>query len=385
MSGVSFKNQNLAERVADQLSETINRQGWSPGQKLPPVRDLARQFEVSPNTAHAAIQLLAGRGIIELQARQGAFIQGERQTGTRNQIGIIWPCQPEPQFRSDADGWTGRILRSAEVELHRAGYYTTILGYYDSPRFFEQIEPMRSHLAGVLTFARPTLSPLLEQLDQWDLPWITINAISRQSIHNFVSAANEENCLQLGRTLAGRGLRRVLVLTNDLSAGDSSIDKLIGLFEGFILAGASTQEIEVVNCGGQDMGCGHKAMCSRLSHLPLPQVVFTNGDSLAIGAIRACREHGVHVPEEIGVVGATGLRLAELSYPSLSVMAQPMEEMGQQAANMLIEMAREGTRRMIGRRIPCQFIVRESFVLLDEYQNVQSSPGGPVAYSVGST
>jgi DNA-binding LacI/PurR family transcriptional regulator len=374
MSQASFQKQKLAERVAEELSTTIARQGWRPGRKLPAVRDLARQFEVSPNTAHSAVQLLAKRGVIDLQPRQGAFVQGEREVATRNQIGIIWPCQPDPEFNFDHDDWSSRILRSAELELHEAGYYTTVLGYMGSPQFYGRIESMRPHLAGALTFSRPHISPLLDKLDGWDIPWVTINAPSRCAVHNFVVADNQGDYARLGQSLAENGLRRVLVLSNGLSLSTSSMDKLLGLYEGFASVGVSAREIEVVDCADYREPFGHGAMVRYLASLPLPQVVVAHGDLLALGAVRACRERGVRVPEKVGVIGGTGLRLSELSHPPLSVMTQPMDEMGRQAARMLAEMARDGTRRLIGRRIPGQFIQRESFVLPD-YQQVQSPPG----------
>ena len=43
------------------------------------------------------------------------------------------------------------------------------------------------------------------------------------------------------------------------------------------------------------------------------------------------------------------------------VSAVPMEKMGEEAARMLLEMAREGVRRLTGRYIPARLIVRESW------------------------
>ena len=81
------------------------------------------------------------------------------------------------------------------------------------------------------------------------------------------------------------------------------------------------------------------------------QILFAFGDMLAIGAMRALTEAGIKVPEQVGVIGATGLPEAEQCAPTLSVITQPMEQIGREVAHMLIQMDREGVTRLIGRRI----------------------------------
>ena len=68
--------------------------------------------------------------------------------------------------------------------------------------------------------------------------------------------------------------------------------------------------------------------------------------------VRYCREHNLSVPGDVGIIGSTGLDVAEYSHPSLTVLQQPMEAMGIEAARMLLEMVREETRRLVGRYVP---------------------------------
>lgn len=384
MSSSTVQFGTLVEQVAGELSLKIDRREWPAGRRLPSVRKLAKQFEVSPCTVHSAVQLLARRGVVRPRSRSGVYVEGKRQTVAANQIGIIWNGrQPDSRFTFDMDDWMARILRSAQEDLHGAGYFTTMLGYVDPSKPSDRIETIRPSLGGILTFALPGMRPLLDKLDQWNLPWITINPHDRRAVHNFVAADNVGDCARLGQCLARSGLLRVWVVTCGLTESDSSMEKLLGLYEGFNLAGVSTQGIEVLDCGSVDEPVGYEAAIRRLSDSPPPQVVFAGGDMLALGVLRACRERALRVPEDIAVIGATGLRLGALSHPMLSTVAQPMEEMGRQAAQMLVEMAREGTRRMIGRRISGELIVRESFVPAEgQFQQFQAPPDVPAAETV---
>ena len=79
-----------------------------------------------------------------------------------------------------------------------------------------------------------------------------------------------------------------------------------------------------------------------------------------MGTIRACLDLGLAVPDQVAVIGATGLDVAAYSRPSLTVLNTPMEQIGREAARMLLEMAREGVRRMTGCYIPSTMTIRES-------------------------
>ena len=65
--------------------------------------------------------------------------------------------------------------------------------------------------------------------------------------------------------------------------------------------------------------------------------VFAMADVIAIGAIRAIRERGLRVPEDISVVGYDGLAIGDFLQPRLSTVAQPIEAMAQRSAALLLE------------------------------------------------
>ena len=63
-------------------------------------------------------------------------------------------------------------------------------------------------------------------------------------------------------------------------------------------------------------------------------------DIAAIGAIRAIRDHGLHVPEDISVVGFDDIRTASYHNPSLTTIRQPLHQMGATAARILLQRIR---------------------------------------------
>ncbi|WHY89042.1 LacI family DNA-binding transcriptional regulator [Neobacillus novalis] len=67
-----------------------------------------------------------------------------------------------------------------------------------------------------------------------------------------------------------------------------------------------------------------------------PTAVFAVSDTLAIGALKEINVNGLHVPNDIAVVGFDKITFSNMTNPTLTTVAQPMYKMGCTAANMLI-------------------------------------------------
>jgi len=66
--------------------------------------------------------------------------------------------------------------------------------------------------------------------------------------------------------------------------------------------------------------------------------VFAQNDRIARGAISALHEAGLRVPEDVSVIGYDDIPEAEFSDPPLTTIRQPMEEIGQAATRVLVQM-----------------------------------------------
>ncbi|MBQ0924617.1 winged helix-turn-helix domain-containing protein [Saccharopolyspora endophytica] len=61
--------------IADQLREAITSGDYSPGDKLRPQRELAKQLGAAPNTVGAALKILAGEGLVTLREKAAAVVR----------------------------------------------------------------------------------------------------------------------------------------------------------------------------------------------------------------------------------------------------------------------------------------------------------------------
>ena len=90
--------------------------------------------------------------------------------------------------------------------------------------------------------------------------------------------------------------------------------------------------------------------------------IFCFNDIAAIGAIRALKEAGLRVPEDVSVVGFDDIQSAAYSTPSLTTVQQPLKEMGKLGARILLERIANPEKTELAAEIVMQpaLIVRES-------------------------
>jgi DNA-binding LacI/PurR family transcriptional regulator len=105
---------------------------------------------------------------------------------------------------------------------------------------------------------------------------------------------------------------------------------------------------------------GYRLTRCLLERAPNFTAVFAYNDVAAIGAIRAIREAGLRVPEDISVVGFDDIRDAAYHVPSLTTVRQPLRTMGEMAAQILVDRI-EGRKDYPSRvAIEPELVIRES-------------------------
>jgi LacI family transcriptional regulator len=110
--------------------------------------------------------------------------------------------------------------------------------------------------------------------------------------------------------------------------------------------------------GDWSEGSGYAAMRRLLA--AKPDAVFAGNDQMAIGAIRALREEGVDVPDDVAVVGFDDIPAASYTDIPLTTIRQPIQRVGEVAAQTLFELIQDPTaspRRVV---LPTELVVRAS-------------------------
>ena len=90
--------------------------------------------------------------------------------------------------------------------------------------------------------------------------------------------------------------------------------------------------------------------------------VFAASDMMAAGALQAIEEAGLHVPEDISVVGFDDLPVATTTNPPLTTVRQSVDQLGGQAIQILIGLLEGDLTAPCQRKLPTQLVIRESCI-----------------------
>jgi LacI family transcriptional regulator len=104
--------------------------------------------------------------------------------------------------------------------------------------------------------------------------------------------------------------------------------------------------------------------------LSKPDAVFAASDTTAIGAMRCLNEVGLRVPDDIGLIGFDDIPASSTLTPPLSTVRQPIQGMGEAAANLLIEAIESGSKEHHCITLPTELVVRNSTARVNHYQTI---------------
>lgn len=378
--GSTISPQGTSRKLAGHLEAAIRQGKYATGSKLPSVRELARQYAVSVGTVQRALSQLEAKDLISSSPRrrglvkglrgasQGRQARGQAPLPTTMNLGVVFPVPTRqvPVF-DDTESWTGHIVRAIHASASAAKYDVLTLAApteEDSAEtLVDRLRGMRHTTAGLVIFQLQQVPGLAQALDSLEIPWVSVDRPAPDATHNFVSSDFTRAGHAVGRTFAACGFERVLMLMSNFVAYRSSAELSTGYMQAQLELGRPTAGIEYRVCTSSTEQAGYEETRQFLASGGKPQAILASGDRTAMGAIRACSQFGLRCPEDVSVVGGTGLELSRYASPTLSVIQQPMQRIGQSAVEMLLAMVQSQTRRVPGTLLACDFIQRESLRL----------------------
>ncbi len=91
-----------------------------------------------------------------------------------------------------------------------------------------------------------------------------------------------------------------------------------------------------------------------------PTALFAANDQSAIAAMEAAAERGLRVPEDLSVVGFDNIPESALTRPALTTVHQPIQQMGERAVEILLQLLAGATPPAIRETLPTHLVERRS-------------------------
>ena len=176
--------------------------------------------------------------------------------------------------------------------------------------------------------------------DKIDIPCVLVtNDASSLEFSNLSSVCTDDAAAAKKAidALVELGHRQFAIVGGDRTASDTSRLRYEGCLASFREHGIAfdeEQDYQGVRYSYQD---GYNAAQVLLRHGRKFTALFAVADVMAIGAIRALRDAGLRVPEDVSVMGYDGLPLGTYLVPQLSTVGQSASLMARRAVELLLE------------------------------------------------
>lgn len=185
----------------------------------------------------------------------------------------------------------------------------------------------------------------------------------------YVSADFFQGGQLLARHLLEQGYRKIafIMRKGDLRH-DSNVKRFAGVESVFCEAGISVEVVEGEMPSSSDDAlslngytAGFSAACEVLKGKKKFDVLICINDYVALAAIRAAKDMGIRVPEDLAVVGFDDVSSSRYSIPRLTTVFQPVREVAVKAVDVLLNKITKNNPHVPEvTELPCKLIVRES-------------------------
>ena len=186
--------------------------------------------------------------------------------------------------------------------------------------------------------------PLLRRLKRHHLPVVRIAPGTEVAATPSVYMDDVQAAGEVVRHLVGLGHRRIALIAGDRSH-ISTRYRQAGFEEALREAGIAVDPRFIVE-GKYNFHSGFEAGLGLLDSMDRPTAIFASNDDMAAGVLAAAHSRGLSIPEDISVAGFDDFELAQIVWPPLTTIRQPIVEMAGAAADLLMD-PRRGTQRKL--------------------------------------
>ena len=210
---------------------------------------------------------------------------------------------------------------------------------------------------GLIITADTIENPFVTKIQQHHIPFVQIGRPLHAESTNisYIDVDNEAGAYLAASYLIQQGYRRIGQLaTVHNSAG---VDRDAGFRQALTDRGIPVNE-ELIKVAEFSQTSAHQAMGALLEQKP--EAVFAQSDAMALGAMRAIRERGLRVPEDIAIVGFDDLPLAASADPPLTTIRQPIYRTGILATETLLDIIKTSPQPARHIILPVELVIRAS-------------------------
>jgi LacI family transcriptional regulator len=253
------------------------------------------------------------------------------------------------------------VASGVEDTARAKGYVVMFCSTYESEAV--EAEYIRAlierRVDGVLLVPASGASGSVRQLMDRGIPTVLVDRAVPDVAVDEVRGASRTGAQAAVRHLIELGHRRIAMLTGPRDVSTAS-DRVAG-YEDALREVCPDAECGPIRYGQFSEDSGYAMTREVLDLTPRPTAIFAGNNFIAFGAMRAVREAGLRIPEDVSLLVFDDLPTGWTQSPYLTAIAQPAYEIGRQAATLLLSrLAGELPEEPCHIVLPTEMVIRRS-------------------------
>ena len=388
---VKLENEVRYQKIVGNLCTKIRHGELRTGDKISPIRTLAKEHGVSINPVQRALKILAENKIIRSGDR--GFVVSDCAPDFINRLRTVCDGKDltknfpsvinmmycgNPRFDTLAATWfyTPIVNSLQEAALRQNGMLTlSFITEENLDKQFDQLMAISGTLNGVVLNAGPWTASIVDKLALLKAPLVWIHlcplwAEEKRDIQQFHIYSDDETAVIDGvKYLVNLGHSRIGLLARE---GEPEVRRIQGYRQALTDSGIDrTPELEKIfyfdnpyEHSDAFRGQGFKAMDQLMNSSKRPTAVFCTNDMIAFGVIDYIRDAKLTLGVDISVLGYDNLEgegFIPFNTPLLNSINQPKRAMGKKAVDVLVEHWREPWKKGLEKiAIKPELVIRKS-------------------------
>ncbi|WP_315068826.1 LacI family DNA-binding transcriptional regulator [uncultured Clostridium sp.] len=305
----------------------------------PTIKDVARQANVSVATVSRIINNLDGyseetrekvnRVMEELGYQRNAIARNLKIKETRT-IGVLRPKISTTYYVE--------ILNGIEDFAQINNYSVIICNAGDNwDRMSEYLRVLSERqVDGLIVCSIPPEENLCKQIIDSNIPTVLVSALSYRYSLPYVKVDDYQAAYSATCYLIENGHKEIAIIAGPSEDPIAGTPRLNGFLQALRDHRISVND-KLIKKKGFGFMDGVEGMEELFKNNEKFTAVFAVSDDCAVGALSVAHKRGLKVPDDISIIGYDNTNIAEMSYPPLTTVAQPLYNMGEKSVEMLIK------------------------------------------------
>jgi LacI family transcriptional regulator len=268
--------------------------------------------------------------------------------------------------------WT-TVARGAEDAASQQGFNVILCNTDENEAKQEEYLSvlLRKRVDGFLIVPAQSHPHSLEKIQKQKVPVVVMDRQIQGISVDTVRGDSEGGAYLLTQYLLSLGHKRIAILSGppDLSV---SIDRVNGMRRALAEVGISVDE-RSISYGRFTFDSGWERTRNLVTETPPPTAIVAGNNFIAIGALKALREQGIAVPDDISLTSIDDLPPPMFIDPFFTVVAQPAYEIGRRATQLLLRrITQPDSSEAEEIVLPTELIIRQSCRAIEDGEPVNS-------------